>query len=341
MDCVYCRGTLDPATLRCQNCGRDQPTVPSTAPIPAPSGALTRHCPTCGDVLPIQARFCGRCGQPSGPLPQPEAEHRSGHLIEPGVGAEAEQIANPPHLPSAPAAAQSGAPTVPNAPADPQTGAPSVPHASAGSAGAPGVPHVPAGLQSGTQGVSSTLAGPQSGAPGIPSAPAGPQSGAPGVPGAPAGPQAGAPTVPGAPAGPQTGAPAVPKAPVSGPGTNTLRRLGRWTRGGRHAHLLKTRGAKIIAVSVVTATVAATGAALILTRPHPTAGNPVAATRPALSPTAPATATQRPQTIIHLTFSGVVAGQMTITQIIGCGLSGTSSDPQYNIWFECQIGSVE
>lgn len=157
-NCVYCQGMLDPASLRCQTCGRDQPTLPSAEPIPSPmpSGALTKRCPTCGEALPTQAHFCGRCGQSFGLEAESEPEqHRSSTFIQPIIGIEPEAASS---LPGASATPQSGTPTVPGAAAGPQTSAP---------------------------GVVSTPAGPQSGAPTVPTAPTGPQSGAPGVSRAP------------------------------------------------------------------------------------------------------------------------------------------------------------
>jgi len=120
-----------------------------------PSGALTKRCPTCGEELPAQARFCGRCGQSFALEAEAEPEQRSSTFIQPIIGIESEAAVS---LPGVGAAPQSGTPTVPGAAAAPQSSAP---------------------------GVSNVPAGPQSGAPTVPTAPTGPQSGAPGVPSAP------------------------------------------------------------------------------------------------------------------------------------------------------------
>ena len=67
--CAFCQGELDPATRICRACGRVQPPADDDITlVPPPKGALTRHCPNCGTLLPAAARFCGRCGQALEPL---------------------------------------------------------------------------------------------------------------------------------------------------------------------------------------------------------------------------------------------------------------------------------
>lgn len=60
--CVFCQGTVEPASQRCQQCGRVQPEMRATAAA-APAQTLTTSCLHCGERLPAGARFCGRCGQ--------------------------------------------------------------------------------------------------------------------------------------------------------------------------------------------------------------------------------------------------------------------------------------
>lgn len=59
--CVFCQGTVDPASGRCQQCGRVQSA--QTVSTPPSQAAQTIACPTCGTAMPLGARFCGNCRQ--------------------------------------------------------------------------------------------------------------------------------------------------------------------------------------------------------------------------------------------------------------------------------------
>jgi len=173
--CSFCHGVLDPATRRCQQCGRVQLANPPGAPLASASvpGTLTRRCPACGELLPASARFCGRCARSLELMPEAEpvvaSDERS--RVSPAIigdlvglsGVFIESAGSQTVLPQAPAAPQSAQPAV-----------------------------------------SAASGGPQTGAPGVPGAPAGPQAGVPTVPSASAAPQGAAPTVPTASAGAQT-----------------------------------------------------------------------------------------------------------------------------------------
>jgi len=229
--CVFCQGSVDPATRRCLNCGQAQPVRTAVLPVVggAASGGLTKNCQSCGETLPMQAHFCRRCGQPQ-PTPLNFEETRiTGVPLPPGVAGGWST-----GLPTLPAAPQTGIPSVSSTLAASQAGAPSVPLAGAG---------------------------PQAGTPGVPTAPWGPQAGTPSIPSAPAGPQAGAPSLPNAPAGPQTGQ-------ALSAGSKAARLTGKGVTQGLRAKLLGTTAAKVIFIAVmVTAVATASAAGVALTRP--------------------------------------------------------------------------
>lgn len=149
--CVFCQGPVDPATGRCQQCGQAQPARSGwvmPAALPQGSGPSARQCPTCGEVLPVWSRFCGRCGNALPMAAGAEEQERS----RGGVVFISPMLPGAPGSPSgfvgAPAGPQMAAPGVPTTSALPQSGAPGVPTASAGpQSGAPGVPTAPGGPQ--------------------------------------------------------------------------------------------------------------------------------------------------------------------------------------------------
>jgi hypothetical protein len=61
--CIFCQGDLEPVTWCCRQCGRTQPERQVNRATGAVQEKLFTHCRACGEILPIQARFCGRCGQ--------------------------------------------------------------------------------------------------------------------------------------------------------------------------------------------------------------------------------------------------------------------------------------
>lgn len=75
--CLFCHGTLDPTTRRCQQCGQAQPawvgapTIPAAAP--AAATPQTQRCLSCGGEVPAWMRYCGYCGRSlpelAGPAP--------------------------------------------------------------------------------------------------------------------------------------------------------------------------------------------------------------------------------------------------------------------------------
>jgi hypothetical protein len=172
--CVFCQGPVDAATGRCQQCGQVQPArsgwvAPAAPPAgsgmimgtpSAPqmgSGMITRPCPFCGEVLPVQARFCGRCGNlMPPPMSEEEQRNRGGMVFIPPY------LPGTPASPSgfvgAPAGPQVAAPGVASAPAGPQSGMPSMPTApGAGQSGFPPHPPMPPGGQPWGGGPPSTM----------------------------------------------------------------------------------------------------------------------------------------------------------------------------------------
>ncbi len=117
-DCVYCRGLLDPTTLRCQICGREQPTPSSAGYLPTPERAevLTKPCPSCGSPLPSQS------------IPNASAVSAGSQTATPRlIATSAAPQTGVPSVSSVPAGTQSGAPSVPSAPGSPQTSTPPTP----------------------------------------------------------------------------------------------------------------------------------------------------------------------------------------------------------------------